>query len=191
MASSGPVAAPPPYARRLKRLLLRETQTQPVIAVVKDLHWIDGETQAFLDSLVESVPSARLLLLVNYRPEYQHAWGSRTYYTQIRLDPLTPESAEGFLEAMLGEEPNLLPLKRLLIDRTEGNPFFMEERARSLVETQVLVGARGAYRLARALPESHVPVTVQAVLASRIDRLAPEDKRLLQTASVIGGDVPF
>jgi tetratricopeptide (TPR) repeat protein len=175
----------------LKRVLLRESQTQPVIAVFEDLHWIDGETQAFLDSLVESVPSARLLLLVNYRPEYQHAWGSRTYYTQIRLDPLSPESAEGFLEAMLGAEPNLLPLKRLLIDRTEGNPFFMEESVRSLVETQVLVGVRGAYRLARALPESHVPVTVQAVLAARIDRLAPEDKRLLQTASVIGGDVPF
>jgi class 3 adenylate cyclase/tetratricopeptide (TPR) repeat protein len=175
----------------LKRLLLRESQTQPVIAVFEDLHWIDGETQAFLDSLVESVPSARLLLLVNYRPEYQHAWGGRTYYTQIRLDPLSPESAEGFLESLLGEESSLLPLKRLLIDRTEGNPFFMEESVRSLVETQVLVGARGAYRLARALPEGHVPVTVQAVLAARIDRLAPEDKRLLQTASVIGGDMPF
>jgi class 3 adenylate cyclase/tetratricopeptide (TPR) repeat protein len=175
----------------LKRLLLRESQTQPVIAVFEDLHWIDGETQAFLDSLVESVPSARLLLLVNYRPEYQHAWGGRTYYTQMRLDPLSPQSAEAFLEAMLGEEPSLLPLKRQLIDRTEGNPFFMEESVRSLVETQVLVGARGAYRLARALPEGHVPVTVQAVLAARIDRLAPEDKRLLQTASVIGGDVPF
>ena len=175
----------------LKRLLLRESQTQPVIVVFEDLHWLDGETQAFLDSLVESVPSARLLLLVNYRPEYQHAWGGRTYYTQMRLDPLSPESAEGFLEALLGEESSLRPLKRLLIDRTEGNPFFMEESVRSLVETQVLVGARGAYRLARALPEGHVPVTVQAVLAARIDRLASEDKRLLQTASVIGGDVPF
>jgi class 3 adenylate cyclase/tetratricopeptide (TPR) repeat protein len=175
----------------LKRLLLRESQTRPVIAVFEDLHWIDGETQAFLDSLVESVPSARLLLLVNYRPEYQHAWGSRTYYTQMRLDPLSPQSAEAFLKAMLGEEPNLLPLKRLLIDRTEGNPFFMEESIRSLVETEVLVGTRGAYRLARPLPEGHVPVTVRAVLAARIDRLAPEDKRLLQTASVIGGDVPF
>jgi len=175
----------------LKRLLLRESQTQSVIAVFEDLHWVDGETQAFLDSLVESIPSARLLLLVNYRPEYQHAWGGRTYYTQMRLDPLSPQSADAFLEAMLGEEPSLLPLKRQLIDRTEGNPFFMEESVRSLVETQVLVGARGAYRLARALPEGHVPVTVQAVLAARIDRLAPEDKRLLQTASVIGGDVAF
>ena len=175
----------------LKRLLLRESQTQPVIVVFEDLHWIDGETQAFLDSLVESVPSARLLLLVNYRPEYQHSWGGRTYYTQMRLDPLSPQSAEAFLEAMLGSEPSLLPLKRQLIDRTEGNPFFMEESVRSLIETQVLVGARGDYRLARALPEGHVPVTVQAVLAARIDRLAPEDKRLLQTASVIGGDVPF
>ena len=175
----------------LKRLLLRESQAQPVIAMFEDLHWIDGETQGFLDSLVESVPSARLLVLVNYRPEYQHGWGGRTYYTQLRLAPLSPQSAEGLLEAMLGDEPRLLPLKRLLIDRTQGNPFFLEESVRSLVETNVLVGARGAYRLARALPEGHVPATVQAVLAARIDRLAPEDKRLLQTASVIGGDVPF
>jgi tetratricopeptide (TPR) repeat protein len=161
----------------LKRLLLRESQTQPVIAVFEDL--------------VESIPSARLLLLVNYRPEYQHTWGGRTYYTQMRLDPLSPQSAEGFLEAMLGDEPSLFSLKRLLIDRTEGNPFFMEESVRSLIETQVLVGTRGAYRLARPVPEDHMPVTVQAVLAARIDRLAAEDKRLLQTASVIGGDVPF
>jgi class 3 adenylate cyclase/tetratricopeptide (TPR) repeat protein len=175
----------------LKQLLIRESQVQPLLVVIEDLHWIDSETQALLDGLVESLPAARLLLLVNYRPEYQPPWGSRTYYTQLRLDHLPPETAEELLGGLLGHDTGLDPLKRMLIARTEGNPFFLEESVRALVETGALAGERGAYRLARTLPAIEVPATVQAVLAARIDRLAPGDKALLQTASVVGKDVPF
>jgi tetratricopeptide (TPR) repeat protein len=175
----------------LKRVLLRESQGQPLLLVFEDLHWIDAETQALLDSLVESLPTARLLLLVNYRPEYQHGWGSKTYYTQLRLDPLPLASADEFLQVLLGDTPGLEPLKRLLTARTEGNPFFLEESVRTLVETGVLMGERGAYCLAQALPTIQVPATVQAVLAARIDRLPPAEKRLLQTAAVIGTEVSF
>jgi tetratricopeptide (TPR) repeat protein len=186
----------PPLRRQrileaLKRVLLRESQVQPLLLVCEDLHWIDAETQALLDSLVESLPTARLLLLVNYRPEYQHGWGNKTYYTQLRLDPLPPASAEEFLQALLGDDPSLAPLTRLLIARTEGNPFFLEESVRTLVETGVLAGEPGAYRLARPLDSLQVPATVQAVLAARIDRLPAEAKRLLQTGAVLGTDVPF
>jgi class 3 adenylate cyclase len=186
----------PPQRRQrtldaLKRVLLRESQVQPLLLVCEDLHWMDTETQALLDSLVESVPTARLLLLVNYRPEYQHGWGSKTYYIQLRLDPLPPASADAFLQALLGEDPSLVPLKPLLIARTEGNPFFLEESVRTLVETGVLVGTPGAYYLAQAVPSIQVPATVQAVLAARIDRLPPEEKRLLQTAAVLGMEVPL
>jgi class 3 adenylate cyclase len=186
----------PPQRRQrtldaIKLLLLRETREQPLLLVCEDLHWIDTETQALLDSLVASLPTVRLLLLVNYRPEYQHGWGSKTYYTQVRLDPLPPASADELLQALLGDDPSLEPLKRLLIERTEGNPFFLEESVRALVETGVLVGVPGAYRLAQALPTIQVPATVQAILAARIDRLPPEEKRLLQTAAVIGTEVPF
>jgi class 3 adenylate cyclase/tetratricopeptide (TPR) repeat protein len=186
----------PPQRRQrtldtLKRVLLRESQVQPLLLVFEDLHWIDTETQALLDSLVESLPTAHLLLLVNYRPEYQHGWVSKTYYTQLRLDPLPPASADELLQALLGDDPSLAPLKQLLIVRTEGNPFFLEESVRTLVETGVLVGERGAYRLGQALPTIQVPATVQAVLAARIDRLPPEEKRLLQTAAVIGTEVPL
>jgi class 3 adenylate cyclase/tetratricopeptide (TPR) repeat protein len=185
----------PPQRRQrtldaLKRLLLRESQMQPLLLVFEDLHWIDSETQAFLNSLVESLPTARLLLLVNYRPEYPQSWGSKTYYTQLRLDPLPPVSANEFLQGLLGDDASLQPLTQLLIARTEGNPFFLEESVRTLVETGVLVGERGAYRLAQALPTVQVPATVQAVLAARIDRLPPAEKRLLQTAAVIGTEVP-
>ena len=190
------LALDPPQRRQrtldaLKRLVLRESQVQPLCLTVENLHWVDAETQAWLDSLIESLPTARLLLLVNFRPEYQHGWGSKTYYTQLRLDPLPPESAEALLQALLGDDPALQPLKRLLVERTEGNPFFLEESIRTLVETQVLIGVRGAYRLAKALPSIEVPPTVQAVLTARIDRLPPEEKRLLQAAAVVGKDVPF
>ena len=175
----------------LKRVLLRESQAQPLLLVFEDLHWIDSETQALLDSLVQSVPTACLLLLVTYRPEYQHGWGSKTYYTQMRLDPLPPASADAFLQALLGDDGSLKPLTQLLIARTEGNPFFLEESVRTLVETGVLVGEPGTYRLAHATPTVQLPATVQAVLAARIDRLPSEEKRLLQTAAVIGTEVPL
>jgi class 3 adenylate cyclase/predicted ATPase len=186
----------PPQRRQrtleaLKRVLLRESQVQPLLLVFEDLHWIDAETQALLDSLIDSLPTTRLLLLVNYRPEYQHGWSSKTYYTQLRLDPLPPASAEALLDALLGSDPSLAPLKRLLIERTEGNPFFLEESVRTLVEIGLLVGELGTYRLVQALPTIQVPATVQAVLAARIDRLPPEEKQLLQAAAVIGTEVPL
>ena len=175
----------------VKRLLLRESQIQHVLVIVENLHWIDTETQSALDSVIETLPTARLLLLVNYRPEYQHRWGNKTYYTQLRLDPLSPAHAEELLQTLLGRDASLHPLKQGLNELAEGNPFFLEESVWTLVETKALVGERGAYRLAQALPSIQVPATVQAILAARIDRLPSEDKRLLQAAAVIGRDVPF
>jgi class 3 adenylate cyclase len=175
----------------VKRLLLRESEVQPLLVIFEDLHWIDGETQALVENLVDSLPAARLLLLVNYRPEYRHAWGGKTYYRQLRIDPLPPERADELLEALLGPDAALAPLKRLLVERTEANPLFLEESVRALVETGALAGERGAYRLTRSVEQLTIPATVQAILAARIDRLAPEAKRLLQAAAVIGTDVPL
>ena len=166
----------------VKRLLLREAREQPLLVIFEDLHWIDTETQALLDGLVDSLGSARLLLLVNYRPGYQHPWSGRTYYSQLRLDVLPAESAGELLEALLGDDPGLEPLKQLLVRR--GNPFFLEETIQTLVETKALAGERGRYRLTQPVPMIQVPATVQVMLAARIDRLAPEDKRLLQVAAV-------
>jgi class 3 adenylate cyclase len=130
----------PPQRRQqtldaVKRLLLSESEAQPLVVIFENLHWIDGETQALLDSLVESLPAARLLLLVNYRPEYRHAWGGKTYYRQLQIDPLPPESADELLDALLGTDAALGPLKQLLVERTEANPLFLEESVRALVET--------------------------------------------------------
>jgi predicted ATPase/class 3 adenylate cyclase len=173
----------------VKRVVLRESHVQPVALLFEDLHWIDDETQGLLHTLVESLPTARMLLLVNYRPEYRHAWGGKSYYTQLRIDPLGTASAAELLDSLLGDSRLLDPLKRLLLDRTGGNPFFLEESVRALAESGVLVGGRGSFRLARALDTTHVPATVQAVLAARIDRLPPPVKHLLQSAAVIGKTV--
>src|SRR5262249_25299565 len=175
----------------LKRVLIRESQRQPLLLVFEDLHWIDSETQAFLDSFVESLPTARVLLLVDYRLEYSHGWGDKNYYTQLRVNPLPPTSAEELLQHLLGGNADLASLKELLIRRTEGNPFFAEESVRSLVETGVLLGAKGAYRPGLKIDSIQIPSTVQNLLADRIDRLSKAQKQILQTAAVIGEVVPF
>ena len=175
----------------VRLLLFEESRRQPLVLVLEDLQWVDSETQAALESLVESLPSHRVQLLVSYRPEYQHAWGSKTYYIQLRLDPLSPDDARALLDRLLGRDETTTGLKTVLIEHTEGNPFFLEESVRTLVETGVLDGDRGAFRLARAVGEIRVPATVQAVLAARIDRLPPEEKALLYVAAAIGNDVPL
>ena len=189
-------ALDPPQRRQrildaVKHLLLRESQVQPLCLVVENLHWIDGETQACLDSLVESLPAARVLLLVSYRPDHHHGWTSKTYYTQLRLDPLPPASAQELVHSILGHDTSVMPLTQRLLEWTEGNPLFLEESIQTLVETQALTGERGAYRLVKALQHMQLPATVHMVLAARLDRLPVEEKRLLQIAAVIGKEVPF
>jgi class 3 adenylate cyclase/tetratricopeptide (TPR) repeat protein len=175
----------------MRMLLLQECRVHPMIVVFEDLHWIDAESQAFLDSLVDALGAARLLLLVNYRPEYQHRWAARSYYRFFRIGGLPPETADELMDALLGPDSSLRPLKQLLAERTDGNPFFIEEMIRTLRETNALEGPRGAHRLVHAVGALRVPATVQAVLAARIDRLPDDLKRLLQYAAVIGTDVPF
>ena len=175
----------------VKRLLLRESQVQPLIVLSEDLHWIDSETHALLDSLVESVATARILLLVNYRPEFKHGWAGKSYYRQLHVNPLQAQSADELLANMLGADASVEPLKQALIERAEGNPLFLEESVRTLAESGALVGTRGAYRHVGDALCVQIPATVQSILAARIDRLLPQDKQLLQTAAVIGKDVPF
>ncbi len=169
----------------IKRILLRESLNQPLIVIFEDLHWVDDESQGFLNLLADSIATARILMLVNYRPEYRHEWAHKTYYTQLRLDPLGKESADEMLSALLGEGVEVAPLKRLIIERTACNPFFMEETVLVLFDEGALV-RNGAVKLTRSLSQLKVPPTVQAILAARIDRLPPSHKELLQTLAVIG-----
>jgi len=175
----------------LKKLFLRESLNQPLLLIFEDLHWIDTETQGFLDTLTESVASAQVLLLVNYRPEYKPEWGRKTYYAQVRLAPLGKEEADELLAFLLGADASLAALKPLILAKTEDTPFFMEEVVQTLVEEGALVGKRGNYRAETTPTELHISPTVQGVLAARIDRLTREEKELLQQLSVIGRQFPF
>src|SRR5216683_3018665 len=169
----------------IKRIILRESLNQPLVVIFEDLHWIDSQTQELLDLLTESIANARVLLLFNYRPEYRHQWTNKSYYTQLRLDTLSEEGAAAMLSALLGEGVELAPLKRLVIERTEGNPFFIEEMVQALVDEGALV-RNGLVRVARSLAQLRLPSTVQGILAARIDRLSAEQKDLLQTLAVMG-----
>ena len=169
----------------IKRILLCESLSQPLMVEFEDLHWIDDETQALLNLLADSIGTAKILLLVNYRPEYSHQWNSKTYYTQLRLDPLGRESAEEMLSSLIGDGKDLIPLKRLIIEKTEGTPFFMEETVDMLLDEGALV-RDGTVKLVRSLNQLKIPPTVQDILASRIDRLPPDARDLLQTLALIG-----
>ncbi|MGE0822640.1 MAG: AAA family ATPase [Candidatus Binatia bacterium] len=170
----------------IKRLLLRESLNQPLLIIFEDLHWLDNETQSFLQLLSESLATARILLLVNYRPEYQHQWNGKTYFSQLRLDPLGTEQAEEMLGALLADvgATHASPLRDFILAKTEGNPFFMEEIVQTLKEQQLLTA--GTHGHASLPSDLRLPTTVQGVLSARMDRLPAEEKALLQTLAVIG-----
>src|SRR5216683_1431757 len=174
----------------IKRIILRESLNQPTVVIFEDLHWIDGETQALLDLLADGIANSRILLLVNYRPEYRHEWTNKSYYTQLRLDALGPESAGEMLSTLLGDGVELDPLKRMIIERTEGNPFFIEEMVQVLFDEGALV-RNGAVKVMRSISQMRLPPTVQGILASRIDRLSCEHKELIQTLAVMGRESPL
>ena len=177
--------------RRLKNVFLRESSNQPLIVIFEDLHWIDNKTQGFLDMLSENEAKASILLLINYRPEYRDNWVHKTHYSQVHLTALTSEEAAELLMFLLGNDASLTALKQVILQRTEGTPFFMEEVVRTLAEEEVLLGERGDYRLEKAPSELHISPTVQGVLAARIDRLMPAEKALLQQLAVIGREFPL
>lgn len=175
----------------ITRLLVRESLNQPIELLFEDLQWLDSETEAFLTFLADRVASVRILLLVNCRPEYQHGWGHKSYYTQLRLDPLEPAESEGLLTALLGDDPGLIFVKQLVVEKTEGNPFYMEEVVQTLAEENVLLGASGHYRILKTPAALHIPTNVQGVLAARMDRLPVAEKTLLQNLAIVGKEFPW
>jgi predicted ATPase len=174
----------------LKRIVLRESLKQPIVVIFEDLHWTDDQTQALLDLLANGIGNARSLMLVNYRPEDRHEWGNKSNYSQLRLDALGRESAAEMLSTLLGVGVELNPLKRLIIERTEGNPFFIEEMVQALFDEGTTV-RNGGVKLTRPLTKLRLPPTIQGILASRIDRLPAAEKDLLQTLAVIGRESPM
>ncbi|HXZ87361.1 MAG TPA: adenylate/guanylate cyclase domain-containing protein, partial [Candidatus Binataceae bacterium] len=174
----------------IKSLIHRESLDHTLLLIFEDLHWVDAETQLLLDLLADSISTAPILMMVNYRPEYEHRWSNKSYYTQLRLDPLGAQNAAEMLSELVGHDSELESVKDLIIARTEGNPFFMEEMVRALFDQGVL-NRNGGVHLARPLGSIQIPPTVQGILAARIDQLAPAEKELLQTLATIGREFPL
>jgi class 3 adenylate cyclase/tetratricopeptide (TPR) repeat protein len=185
-----------PEARRrqlftvMKRLAHARTRKKPAVVLLEDLHWLDGGSESFLANLVDALPGSRLLLVVNFRPEYRAAWMEKPYYRRLPLLPLAATASAELLRSLLGQHASLDGLADRIAARTGGNPFFIEEVVQALVEAGNLDGTPGAYRLVSPIDTVAIPPTVQAVLAARIDRLGERDKGVLQTAAVIGKRFP-
>jgi class 3 adenylate cyclase len=173
-----------------KQLVRAQSARAPGVTLWEDLHWFDPASEVFMANHVDAAQGARGLTILNFRPDYHAQWMSKSYYRQIALAPLGPEAIEQLLGELLGSDPSLGGLRDLVRERTAGNPFFIEEVVRSLVEAGNLEGERGTHRLVRPVAETAVPASVQAVLAARIDRLAEREKAVLQAAAVIGKEFP-
>jgi class 3 adenylate cyclase/tetratricopeptide (TPR) repeat protein len=186
------LAAMDPQLRRtrtldaLTRLLLSESTRQPLILIVEDLHWLDDESQALLDLLATAIDSARLLLVVSYRPEYRLRWSEKPNCLHLRLEPLASNDAWEMLSEMLGPSQDLAILKQRIIETTGGTPFFMEETVQSLFDEGAIEERDGKVELLKPHSTLKIPPTVQAILAARIDRLRNDEKNLLQTLAVLG-----
>jgi class 3 adenylate cyclase/tetratricopeptide (TPR) repeat protein len=169
-------------------LFLAEAVNRPLLVMVEDLHWLDDESQALLDWLADLITGSRILLLVSYRPEYAHRWGDKAWCSRLRLESLGGGSADEMLSTILGDNPALAPLKKLIVTTTGGVPFFMEETVQVLFDEGALERQNGTVNLVRPLDSLRIPPTVQAILAARIDRLHNDEKNLLQTLAILGRD---
>ncbi|GLC95406.1 adenylate/guanylate cyclase domain-containing protein [Cupriavidus sp. TA19] len=170
----------------ITRLLVCESRNRPVEILFEDVQWLDNETEAFLAYLIERTANARILLLLNYRSEFRATWPHQDNYTELRLERLGPAAAQGLLDDLMGADHELGGLKQLILEKTEGNPFFMEEVVKTLAEEEAFLGEPGNYRIKATRAELHIPTTVQGVLAARMDRLPRAERELLQTLAIVG-----
>jgi class 3 adenylate cyclase len=175
----------------IRDLLIRVSQEKPLVLAVEDLHWIDKTSEELLDYLIGWLASSRILIIVLYRPEYTHQWGSKSYYNHIGLDQLTMKSSAELVQAILEEGEAVPELTALILDRAAGNPLFMEELTHTLLENGCIERRDRQYVLSRKPSEIQVPDTIQGIIAARMDRLEENLKRVMQVASVIGRDFAF
>jgi len=189
LAQMSPEARARALGKVVCRLISAPARRHTVVLVVEDLHWMDEGSNTMLDEMVKSVAGTNTLGVLNFRPEYSLGWDGAPIYRELKLEPLGPRDTRELLRDIAGEDPSLDGLEQPIHERTRGNPFFVEEIVRELVEAGHFEGERGAYRLVRPVEEAGVPATVQAVLAARIDRLGAAAKQLLQVISVVGKEV--
>jgi predicted ATPase len=170
----------------LRAMLVQESRRRPLVVAVEDLHWIDEKSEETLAALVDVIASAPVLFILTYRPGYTHSLGERTYYSRVALGHLAPEESVVMAERVLQTATLPQQLQQLITSKAEGNPFYIEEVTKSLVESGVVRKSNGSYSLERPVEQIRIPDTIQEVILSRIDRMETEAKQAIQLASVIG-----
>ena len=175
----------------IRNVLIRESQNRPMVMAVEDLHWIDKTSEEFLNYLIDWLSSARIMLVLLYRPEYTHQWGSKSYYSKIGVDQLSMPTSAELVHAILEGEEVVPELREFILNRAGGNPLFVEELTCSLLENGSIRKKDQQYVLNRKASEIQVPDTIQGIIAARIDRVEENLKRIMQMASVIGREFAF
>ena len=175
----------------IRDLLLGGTQDMPFVVVIEDLHWIDKTSEDFLDYLIRWVPTTHILLILLYRPDYSHQWGSKSYYTAVSVDELSAPATAELVKAILQGGEVVQDLQELLFNRSSGNPLFIEELTKALLENGIITLQPNQYVLANHHVDVKVPDTIQGIVSARIDRLDESLKRIIQVASVVGREFTF
>lgn len=175
----------------IRDLLIRISFEKPLIIAFEDIHWIDKTTEEFIDHLIGSLANNRIMLILLYRPEYNHQWGSRSYYNRVRMNQLGSEASTELVKAILEGGENIPEISDLILKRSDGNPLFIEEFTHSLLENGTIRKMEGGYILIRKVSDIQIPDTLHGIIAARMDRLEENLKRTMQVASVIGRDFAF
>jgi class 3 adenylate cyclase/tetratricopeptide (TPR) repeat protein len=175
----------------LRDFLIRVSHKNPLVIAIEDLHWMDKTSEAFLDYLIGWLPNTRIVLVLLYRPEYTHQWGSKSYYSKIGVDQLSLQTSAELVQSIL-ENAEIVPeIRELILQKTAGNPLFMEEFAHSLIENGTIQRKNNQYVLSKEISDIQIPDTIEGIIAARLDRLDDNLKRTMQVASVIGRDFAF
>ena len=175
----------------IRNFFIRLSQDTPLILVIDDLQWLDKTSEEFISYFIEWISNTRILLLLLYRPEYNHPWASKSFYKQIGIYPLSKDESKQFIRCLLNDGEISWQIERFIIGRASGNPLFMEELLYTLIENRTIVKANGSYQLDETVSQHQVPDTIQGIIAGRMDRLDDSIKTTLQVASVIGRSFVF
>ena len=169
----------------VKLITLKGSEIRPLVIAIEDLHWIDKSSEEYLKIFLDSIPGASILLIFTYRPEFVHTWGGKSYHSQLTLNRLSNRESLAMIAYLLGTEEIESNLKELVLEKTEGIPFFIEEFIKSLKDLDIIERKNSAYYLAKGAEEVTIPSTIQDVIMTRVDTLPEGAKEVLQTGSVI------
>jgi predicted ATPase/class 3 adenylate cyclase len=175
----------------LKQLALKSSEIRPLVMAIEDLHWIDKSSEEALKYTFENIPGGRVLLILTYRPEFVHTWGGRSYHNQITLNRLSNRESLFMVAHLLGTKEIDKDLERLILEKTEGVPFFIEELLKSLKDLRIIERKDSKYQLARDVKTVAIPSTIQDMIMARVDSLPDTPRMVLQTGSVIEREFPY